>query len=89
MKNIFLVFFSLVILFFSEGINNPVITKKKEDQTYNSTASIHIIFMLPLFFNFVKEEKINQESKRLSVNALYFYLGAKSAIDFLLFKKKK
>ncbi|WP_185859357.1 hypothetical protein [Blattabacterium cuenoti] len=94
MKNIILVFFSFVILFLSDidpGYNH-FITKKKEDKTYNSTintASINIIFMLPLFFSSVKDEKINHESKKLSENALSFYLGAQSAIDFLLLKKKK
>ncbi|WP_185866054.1 type 1 periplasmic-binding domain-containing protein [Blattabacterium cuenoti] len=100
MRNIIFVFFSFVVLFFSEEINdidpfyNHFITKKKEkeEKIYNSTIhtdSINLIFMLPLFLNSVKDEKINQESKKLSENASYFYLGAQSAIDFLLFKNKK
>ncbi|ACY40595.1 hypothetical protein BLBBGE_595 [Blattabacterium sp. (Blattella germanica) str. Bge] len=98
MRNTFFVFFSLIILFFSEGISkmdqNYGHFKKKENQTYNSnstnqTSSIKIIFMLPLFLSSVKDEKIDNENKQLSENALYFYLGAKSAIDFLLLKNKK
>ncbi|WP_185857360.1 hypothetical protein [Blattabacterium cuenoti] len=90
MKKIFFIIFSFIFLL--EGVekqesNNKIkiIIKKKEDKSH-LTKPINIIFMLPLFFS---SKKINQENKELSDHALSFYFGSKTAIDFILNKKKK
>ncbi|WP_185857993.1 type 1 periplasmic-binding domain-containing protein [Blattabacterium cuenoti] len=86
MKKIFIIFFSLVILL--GGVKKQPHKEKiiiKEDKLHFKKP-INIIFMLPLFLS---STEISQENKKLSDNALSFYLGSKTAIDFILFFQKK
>ncbi|WP_185867181.1 ABC transporter substrate-binding protein [Blattabacterium cuenoti] len=91
MKKTFIILFSFIILLGgvknqkSEYNQEKIIIKKKEDKSYH-TKPINIIFMLPLFFS---STEINQENKKLSDHAFSFYLGSKTAIDFVLLLKKK
>ncbi|WP_185852189.1 type 1 periplasmic-binding domain-containing protein [Blattabacterium cuenoti] len=94
MKKIFFILLSFSFIFLLKGVekqesNNKIkiIIKKKEDKSYlTKPKPVNIIFMLPLFFS---STKLNQESKELSDHALSFYLGAKTAIDFLIKNKKQ
>ncbi|AFJ90502.1 hypothetical protein [Blattabacterium sp. (Blaberus giganteus)] len=101
MKKIFIILFSFVILLVgwknkkSEYNKEKLKIIKKEDKLYPITPikTINIIFMLPLFFSSSSTE-MNQENKKLSDHAISFYIGAKTAIDFIcssleLNKKKK
>ncbi|WP_185849265.1 type 1 periplasmic-binding domain-containing protein [Blattabacterium cuenoti] len=92
MRKIFIFLFSFIILLGglknqkSKYNNKEKLKIIKEDQSY-PIKPINIIFMMPLFFS---SSEMNQENKKFSDHALSFYLGAKTAIDFIfLFKKQK
>jgi|GEM_PF-5388923 hypothetical protein len=90
MKRIFIVFFSFIIPLVVGKLKNQEPTKKKDKSfsIINSATKkpINIIFMLPLFLG---PEEMNHNNKKLSDHALSFYLGAKTAIDFILSFQQK